>query len=149
MAIATLRRFAEASHALRVVVLVDQGDGAPATMLEWDPGGAVTVTRGERAEEVPRSAFATVAALPLDPPRPVPASAIEIDADQGRVSAPIGAVANLAMAVLDLARAFGGRSVATADFPTRSGEPLTIAARDGEPLVLAAGGRQFELPTEL
>jgi hypothetical protein len=50
--------------------------------------------------------------------------------------------------VLALARAFGGRSVATADFATRDPElPLTIAAREGEPLVLAAGDRRFLLPT--
>jgi hypothetical protein len=49
--------------------------------------------------------------------------------------------------VLGLAAAFGGRSVATADFATRDPElPITIAAREGEPLVLAAGDRRFVLP---
>jgi glycyl-tRNA synthetase beta chain len=61
----------------------------------------------------------------------------------------LGAVAALARAVLGLAQAFGGRSVATADFATREPElPLTIAAREGEPLVVAAGDRRFELPPE-
>ena len=56
-------------------------------------------------------------------------------------------IANLAQAVLGLATAFGGRSVATADFATRDPRlPITIAAREGEPLVLAAGDRRFVLP---
>jgi hypothetical protein len=49
--------------------------------------------------------------------------------------------------VLALARAFGGRSVATAEFGTRDPDlPLTIVARDGEPLLLAVGDGRFELP---
>ena len=49
--------------------------------------------------------------------------------------------------MLGLARAFGGRSVATVDFATRDPElPVTIAAREGERLVLAAGDRRFVLP---
>ena len=56
-------------------------------------------------------------------------------------------MANLGEAVLGLAAAFGGRSVATADFPTRDADrPLTIAARQGEPIVLAVGEEQFVLP---
>ncbi len=51
---------------------------------------------------------------------------------------------------LGVAAAFGGRSVATADFATRDPEmPITIAAREGEPLVLAAGDRRFVLPDGL
>jgi hypothetical protein len=49
--------------------------------------------------------------------------------------------------VLALARAFGGRSVATADFATRDPSvPVTIAAREGEPVVVAAADRRFVLP---
>jgi hypothetical protein len=49
--------------------------------------------------------------------------------------------------VLTLARAFGGRSVATATFATRDPDlPLTVAAREGDPIVLDIGGRQFALP---
>ena len=51
--------------------------------------------------------------------------------------------------MLGLAQAFGGRSVATADFATREPDlPLTIAAREGDPLVIAAGDRRFVLPHE-
>ena len=49
--------------------------------------------------------------------------------------------------MLALARAFGGRTVASADFATRDpAVPLTIAAREGEPVLLALAGRHFELP---
>lgn len=146
MTVATVRAFAQDSCALRVVVLVDQGDGRTATMLEWEPDGEISITADQTTVQVPADALLDVAPLPLDPVRAVPASAIEVDELQGEVLAPIGAVANLAFAVLDLARAFGGRSVATADFATRTAGPLTIAARDGEPIVLAVGDEQFELP---
>jgi hypothetical protein len=54
---------------------------------------------------------------------------------------------HLAEVVLALARAAGGRSVATVDFSTRDPElPLTIAAREGEPVVLAIADLQFLLP---
>jgi hypothetical protein len=56
-------------------------------------------------------------------------------------------VAHLADAVLALARAFGGRTVASADFATRDpAVPLTIAAREGEPVLLSLAGRHFALP---
>ena len=79
--------------------------------------------------------------------RPPPPTALTIDPETGELEAPIGAVTNLARGVLGLAAAFGGRSVATADFATRDPDlPITIAAREGEPLVLAAGDRRFVLP---
>ena len=65
------------------------------------------------------------------------------------LEAPLGVVANLAQGVLALAATFGGRSVASVDFPTRDGEhPLTIAAREGDPVIVAAGEHRFELPPE-
>ena len=42
--------------------------------------------------------------------------------------------------------AFGGLTVATAEFATDDPElPITFAAREGEPVVLAAGDAHFEL----
>jgi hypothetical protein len=144
VAAATVRSFAERSGAERVVVLVDEGDERPATMLEWLAGEAVEVTAADGTQElVPEG----VAPLPLPDVRRIPPSTVELDADGGEVIAPLGAVTHLATAVLDLARAFGGRTVATADFPTATPDvPLTIAAREGEPLVLGMGDRQFALP---
>jgi SAM-dependent methyltransferase len=75
--------------------------------------------------------------------------ALAVDPATGELSAPLGAVANLAGGVLALARAFGGRSVATAEFATRDPDlPLTIAGREGEPIVVAAG-EQLPYPSGL
>ena len=144
--LATLQVFAEHSLATRVTVLLDAGDGVTSTLLECEPGEPLAITEGETTYLVPPEALLGVSPLPMLPPRAVPASAIDFDADQGEVEAPIGAVSALGLAVLELARVMGGRSVATADFATREGEPVTIAAREGDPLILAMGDVQFELP---
>jgi hypothetical protein len=79
--------------------------------------------------------------------RPPPPTALGVEPETGELEAPLGVIDNLGQAVLGLAAAFGGRSVATADFATRDPQlPITIAAREGEPLVLAAGDRRFVLP---
>ena len=143
---ATVRWFGEAAGASRVAVVLDGGDGRIAALLEWERGSALAASTGDETYLVPDEALAKVARLAVMAPRPVPATAITVDALTGEVAAPIGAVAALADGLLDLARALGGRSVATADFDT-TGEPLTIAARVGEPIVLAVGDAQFELPS--
>lgn len=144
--LATLQVFAERSLATRVTVLLDRGDGVTSTLLECEPGEPLAITEGEDTYLVPPDALLGVSPLPMLPPRSVPASAIEIDPEQGQIAAPLGAVSALGLAVLELARVMGGRSVASADFATRDGEPVTIAAREGEPLILALGDAQFELP---
>jgi hypothetical protein len=145
-AVATVRAFTERSGALRVVLLVDGGE-EPATMLDCASGGALELTERGGTWRVPASAPVGAAPRPLPELRPPPPTALSIDPESGELEAPLGAVANLARAVLGLAVAFGGRSVATADFATRDPElPITIAAREGEPLVLAAGDRRFVLP---
>src|SRR5829696_8264929 len=144
-AIATVRAFAERSEALRVVLLVDLGKEPPA-MLDA-AGGEVELTDEGEAQAVP-------AAMPVPAPpralpdiRPAPSSALRADPVTGELAAPIGAIANLGGAVLALARAFGGRSVATAEFATQDPDlPMTIVAREGEPLLLAVGDGRFELP---
>jgi hypothetical protein len=145
-AVATVRAFAERSGALRVVLLVDAGDGA-ATMLDCAAGGALELTDGGDTWHVPAGAPVFTQPRPLPDLRPPPPTALAVDPESGELEAPLGAVANLGRAVLGLAAAFGGRSVATADFATRDPAlPITIAAREGEPLVLAAGDRRFVLP---
>ena len=146
-AVATVRAFAAQAGALRVVLLVDSGDGRAATMLDYAAGGALELAEQDERWTVP--ADVPVAAAPRELPelRPPPPTALTIDPLSGELEAPLGVVANLARGVLALACAFGGRSVATADFATRDPEmPITIAAREGEPLVLAAGDRRFVLP---
>jgi hypothetical protein len=84
---------------------------------------------------------------PLPHVHAVPASAIAVDLEAGQLSGPIGAIPLLGRALLELARTFGGRSVATADFATSDPEqPITIAAREGEPVLLAVGEERFVLP---
>jgi hypothetical protein len=144
-AVATVRTFAERSGALRVILLIDGGDGA-ATMLDC-ADGALELTDSGRTVTVAAGTPVAAAPRPLPDLRPLPPTALAIDPETGELEAPLGAVANLGRAVLSLARAFGGRSVATADFATRDPEtPVTIAAREGEPLVLAAADRRFVLP---
>jgi hypothetical protein len=145
VALATLRDFAERTGAGRVVALLDQGDDAPPVLVERLEDGALQVT--EDADPVTEAVGSDVIPLTLTDLRSVPASAISADVETGELAAPIGSVQLLADSVLALARAFGGRSVATATFATRDPElPLTVAAREGEPVVLDIGGRQFALP---
>jgi len=140
---ATLQDFTERAGAVRVVVLLDRGPGRAAPLLECEPGEPITISQGDENFIVPPASFADVEPLPLDPPKPVPASALDVDVVQGEVAAPIGAVDALVQAVRELARVLGGRTVAMADFATRSGEPLSIAAREGEATVLAIGDHEF------
>jgi hypothetical protein len=145
-AIATVRAFAERSEALRVVLLLDLGEEAPA-MLDAGPGGTLELTHEGEAHEVPGAMPVPAPPRALPEIRPAPSSALRADPQTGELAAPIGAIANLGHAVLGLARAFGGRSVATAEFATQDPDlPMTIVARDGEPLLLAVGDGRFELP---
>ena len=146
-AIATVRAFAERSDALRVVLLVDLGDEETPAMLDGAPGGAVELTAEGEAHAVPAGLPVLVPPRTLPDIRPAPSSALRADPVTGELAAPIGAIANLGHAVLGLARAFGGRSVATAEFATHDPDlPITIVAREGEPLLLAVGDGRFELP---
>jgi hypothetical protein len=146
-AVATVRAFAQQAGAERVVLLADPGDGSDATMLDCSADGDVEVTHGGRTWQVPASAPVDAAPRPFPDLRPPPPTALTIDPATGELEAPLGAIANLGAAVLGLASAFGGRSVATAEFATRDPAlPITIAAREGEPLVIAAGDRRFVLP---
>ena len=145
-AVATVRAFAERSGAERVVLLIDPGDDREAAMLDWT-GGEVELTDAGRTWQVPSDEPVAAEPRPFPELRPSPPTALVIDPETGELEAPLGAIANLGRAVLGLAAAFGGRSVATAEFPTRDPRlPITIAAREGEPLVLAAGDRRFVLP---
>jgi hypothetical protein len=146
-AIATVRAFAARSEALRVVLLVDLGDDASPAMLDASPGGAIELTDEGEAHAVPAELPVPAAPRALPDIRPAPASALRADPVTGELAAPIGSIANLGHAVLGLARAFGGRSVATAEFATHDPDlPMTIVAREGEPLLLAVGDGRFELP---
>ena len=144
-AIATARAFQQASEAQRVVLILDRPDQEP-TMVEVDEFLDAEVTEGEHVTSVPHNAALPDAGRPLPEIRPTPASAIEIDLETGELSAPLGTVEHLKESVLALAAAFGGLTVASAEFATNDPEtPITLAARVGEPVVLGAGDAQFEL----
>jgi hypothetical protein len=146
VALATLHDFAERTGAERVVALVDRGESAPPVLLERLEDGALQVT--EDAEPVAAALDPAIAPHPLRDLRPVPATSISADPETGELAAPLGSVQLLAESVLALARSFGGRSVATATWPTRDPAlPLTVAAREGEPVVLDIAGRHFALPS--
>jgi hypothetical protein len=145
VALATLQEFAARTGADRVVALLDRGEEAPPVLVERLEDGALQVT--EDVDPVATAPDPDARPLALGHLRSVPASAMAADPETGELAAPIGTVQLLAESVLTLARAFGGRSVATATFATRDPElPLTVAAREGEPIVLDIGGRQFALP---
>ena len=148
-AIATVRAFVSRSEALRVVLLLDLGDADAPAMLDTGLGGGVELTDDGEVHEVPAAMPVPAPSRTLPEIRPAPSSALKADPVTGELAAPIGAIANLGHAVLGLARAFGGRSVASAEFATQDPDlPMTIVAREGEPLLLAVGDGRFELPLE-
>ena len=139
-AIATAKAFQQRSGATRVVLLLEDDNGT--VMIDAEPH-TITVTD--------TAATATVD-VPSTPPKPlhrltpVPATAITINTETGELAAPLGTIEHLARATHDLAAAFGGRTVATAEFATSDPElPITFAAREGERVVLGAGDAQYEL----
>ena len=145
-AVATVRDYQQRTGAVRVVVLVDRGAGEPPLMVDCDADQSVEITDGDRLATIPAEADAPAAAKPLPDIRPTPASAIELDLNTGDLQAPLGAIEHTAQTLQALARAFGNRSVATAELATRDPETtITLAARENEPAVLAAGDYEYTL----
>lgn len=144
-AIATARAFTQQAQAQRTVLILDRPGQEPA-MVEVDEWLDAEITEEEHVTTVPHDATIEPPAKPLPPLDPIPATAIDMNLTTGEIAAPIGAVERLADAVLALATAFGGRTVASVEFATNDPEtPITFAARAGERVVLGAGDEQFEL----
>lgn len=144
-AIATARAFTRAAEAQSTVLILDRPGGEP-TMVEVDEWLDAEITEDDEVIAVPSSAVIEAPAKALPDVRPTPPTAISIDVRTGEIEAPLGAIAHLADAVLALATAFGGRTVASVEFATSDPDtPITFAARVGERVVLAAGDEQFEL----
>ena len=143
--IVALREFLHRASALEVQAAVDRGEGRPVAIVSCGRLQPIEVTEGERTVHRPHTAELDAAPPPLPTvPRLPP---IEIDPQEGTVSAPLGAIHALAEAVEALAKALGGRSVALAFFQTTDAErPLGIAARTGEDVLLTLGEEQFRLP---
>jgi hypothetical protein len=138
-AAAIARAFAARAGALRVVLIVDRGEQEP-LMVDCDPAGDVEITDGDVTTHDTTETQGDAPDV-----RAVPATAISLDTETGELAAPLGAIEQLARALLEVAQRLGGRSVATAEFAT-SGDPITLAAREGEPVVLAAGDEEYRLP---
>jgi hypothetical protein len=145
-AVATVREYAQRAGALRVVLLVDRGEPEPPLMLDCDAEHNIELTDGDEVVTIPAQQATQARPRTLPEIRATPATAIEMDLRTGDLQAPLGAVEHLAGTLLALARAFGNRSVASADFATRDpGTPITLAAREGEPAIVAAGDYEYAL----
>lgn len=126
----TASGFREATGAIRVVLLIDGEQG--------------TVMVDSTAEATEATGLAP--AIPLPHVHKIPATALSIDVETGQLSAPVGAIDLLRRGVEVLAKAYGGRSVVTAEFATDDPDvTITLAAREGEPTLLEAGDHQFRL----
>ena len=77
--LATVRDFAERSGATRVAVLLDRGPDRLAPTIEAEPGEPVTIEQGGERLVVPITDLARVEPLPLDLPKPLPPSALDVD----------------------------------------------------------------------
>ena len=136
--VVALREFLHRASAVEVQGVVDRGDDRPVALVTCGRLRPIEIVEGERTVHLPHAAEldAPVPDLPTVPKLPP----IEIDAAEGTVSAPLGAIEALADAVQALATTLGGRSVALAFFQTTDDDtPLGIAAREGEPADLDAG----------
>jgi hypothetical protein len=139
------RELLHRASAVEVQAVVDRGTDRSPALITCGRMRPIEVIDDGRTVHLPHTAELEPAppALPSVPPLPP----IEVDPAEGKVSAPLGAVAALAEAVEALAAALGGRSVALAFFQTTDDDvPLGIAARPGEPVVLTLGDEQFALP---
>jgi hypothetical protein len=147
VALASVREVAARTGATRVVLLLDEGERAEPTMVEWADGGTFELTEAGITEPVDPAVLAGVLPAVAPDVRPIPPTALTADALTGELAAPLGALAGVAGAIVALAAAFGGRSVATAEFATRDPErPLALAGRAGEPVVAQLGGETFAFP---
>ena len=146
--LATVRDFADRSGALRVAVLLDRGPDRLPPTIEAEPGEPVTISQGEENFIVPPGDLAGVEPIHVHLPIAVPPTAMDVDVERGEVAAPIGLLDALADGVAGLAAAMGGRSVAQAEFGTRSGTPISLTARPGDATVVTVGEAQFEIGSE-
>ena len=143
--VVALREFLHASSAVDVQGVVDRGDDAVPALITCSRLGPIEVVEGERTVHMPHAV--ELEGEPPTFPKMAPLPPLEVDAESGTVTGPLGGVEAAARGVFALADLLGGRSVALAFWPTTDPEtPLGIAARDGEPAVVTLGEQQFALP---
>jgi hypothetical protein len=146
--VVALREFLHRGHAVQVQALVDRGPEEPAALITCGRLEPIEVVRGEHVVHLPHAvdldpAPPDTTAVPAVPPVPP----LDVDAEAGTITGPLGRVEAAAHAVEALARHLGGRSVVMAFYPTTAPDlPLGIASRPGEPTVITIGDQQFGLP---
>jgi hypothetical protein len=141
-----LREFLHRSGAIRAVALVGGAPGEGTAVVDCGRLLPIEVEAGGRTVALPHSAELDPQSPPLPEIRRF--APFEVNAADGSIAAPPGAVAHLADAVRVLAGLLGGRNVAMVQFETSDPQlPLGITARAGgdEPLVLALGEEEFEM----
>ena len=140
---ATLRAFSAACGAQRIVVVIDRGAEREPALVECLPHAPIALVSGEEAVVLGDEGNAE----PLPLPHVHDFGVLDVDAAKAEITAPIGALHDLATGVRAFADLFAGRTVVAAEFPSSDPEAaVTIAARTGEPLVLAIGEEEFEMP---
>lgn len=143
--VVALREFLHRTGAVDVQAVVDRGDEAPA-LVSCGRLSPIEVTVEEHTVHLPHAVE-----LAPDPPDGLPSipplPPVEVDAEQGVVTGPLGGVEAMARSVVALAGLLGGRSVALAFWPTTDPDvPLGVGAREGEEPILTLGEEQFALP---
>jgi hypothetical protein len=143
--VVTLRDFLHRSGAVRAIALIPDADPEqPPSMIDCARLQPIEVTADGRTVHVPH-------AIPLDP-EPLPLYDVkqlppfEVDAEEGRIAAPLGGVEHYGYAVRSLAGALGDGAVALVTFTTTELEaPLSLTARVGDPIVLSLGDEEYEM----
>jgi hypothetical protein len=142
----TLRDVLHRSGALRVAVVVDLPDGAPAALVDVGRLAPVEVRIGDRILHLPHAieleAEALSGAIEL---RQLPP--FDVEPATGQVTGTLGGLDMLADAMRDLAALLGGQSVAIAVYQTTTPNiDLTVTARTGESVLVTLGDQEWELP---
>jgi hypothetical protein len=143
--VVTLREFLHRSGAVRAHALVAGEPGDEPALVTCGRLEPVEVTVGERVVHMPHAIELDAEPAPLPDLHQLPP--FEIDAQDARITAPLGGVEHLAEAVSGLAEALGGRNVAMAEFPALPpGTQLSFTARRGEAPIVTIGEDSYELP---
>lgn len=132
------------SGALRVSALLDRGEELTPAVLETGRLAPVLATEGGRVRRMAHTQKLAVQLPALPEVRQLPA--MDVDADTGEVTGPIGGVEHLGDALRALAELLGGRTVIAAEFESTDPDtPLALVARHGEAVVVMLGDEAFEL----
>ena len=142
--VVALREFLHRSGAVEVQAVLDRPDGAP-VLVTCGRLQPIEVVDGDRTVHLPHAV--DLEPQPPDLPSIPPLPPVEVDAQEGVITGPLGGVEAMARVTAALAEHLGGRSVALAFFATTDPQtPLGIGARTGEDAVVTLGDVQFTLP---